>query len=144
MFWNSVSTSRKFLDVVGQDLSDVKSNWLYVDIFSVFLYSFEISSKMIFDSPKVLKFNQLFFKSTDSSITNHWFSQSSVPCARQRGGFYVVHLAQGGRSQWMESSIVLASISKQCILCIPNAKFLGLKPEERGVSGFHHARALWG
>jgi hypothetical protein len=49
----------KFLGIVGQDPSDSKSNWLHVDIFYFFLYSFEVyftnSSRMIGSSFRSLQ-----------------------------------------------------------------------------------------
>ena len=52
----------KFLGIVSQDPSDSKSNWLHVDIFRFWLYSFKIysidPSKMIGKFPEVSNFNR--------------------------------------------------------------------------------------
>ena len=55
-----------FLDIVGQDPSDSKSNQLHVDIIRFGVDSFEVysihSSKMIGKSPEVSNFSRLFLK----------------------------------------------------------------------------------
>ena len=60
--WMLWIVPRKFLDIVGQDPSDSKSNQLHVDIFRFFFHSFEVysidSPKLIYNSPEVLNFNR--------------------------------------------------------------------------------------
>jgi hypothetical protein len=60
------ATPVKFLDIVGQDPSISKSNWLHVDIFWFCFHSFEIYSidsyRMISNSLEVSNFDQLFLK----------------------------------------------------------------------------------
>ena len=57
----------RFLDIIGQDPSDSKFNWLHVVIFRIFFINLEeesidSSSKMMGNFPEVLNSNRLFPK----------------------------------------------------------------------------------
>ena len=69
----------RFLNIISQNPSVSKSNWLHVVIFQYFvidlgIYSIDSSTMTGGNFPKVLNFNRLFLNSTGSSVTSSWFS----------------------------------------------------------------------